>query len=396
MTLKLNDLKHLEKMAELEDLKPKMPMVVVDAVVKVNDISQANLTEKLLTLSSKLRSSGFENQADGLENEFFAYKKAEVEIETLYNTSNETGEDLVDYAHPDGDVEIAEAKDNNGDIETQTSQHKKIVDVINKSAIDNFEIEKKIIVNMLKNSLKVEAQIVDTLMHGATAIVGGPLGAIMEVPAMIKYLARQSNNFNTAANDVLEDLNNLRDNKIIVNSKNVSLLDKFKEELIEAIATLNRPPTSETSEIKKFIDIANAFKSKITDFNELLNGYMNIEKTESFLVKNHLLRSDFNDIKNSLNNLNKVINKIIELSEAYKSIIPNNNEADNQKNILKKLNEWKLKVTNSLKINQSAKNKGLTFLNEQISKIEKLPTNDVPEDLKKDNEDFNNGWMGKV
>jgi len=85
------------------------------------------LYQNLLVLCSKLRKSGFDKYADNLEQKLAAFKLAET---SLYNVIDETGEDLINEAHPKGDVKLFDAKDNHGDVETILSQHEKIVDVV--------------------------------------------------------------------------------------------------------------------------------------------------------------------------------------------------------------------------------------------------------------------------
>jgi hypothetical protein len=48
----------------------------------------------------------------------------------LYRAHDEDGEDLINAAHPDGDVNMGDGE--HGDVETILSQHKKIVDVVEK------------------------------------------------------------------------------------------------------------------------------------------------------------------------------------------------------------------------------------------------------------------------
>jgi hypothetical protein len=116
-------------MAELQE----NPVILPEAPV-VEPAAELSLTEKLLTLASKLRTAGYVQQAENLENRFGTYKKAEVDANLLYRAHSETGDELLESAHPDGDVEMAPAQDNNGDVETGPSQHKKILKVVLKSA----------------------------------------------------------------------------------------------------------------------------------------------------------------------------------------------------------------------------------------------------------------------
>ncbi len=145
MTFTLQDLKHLEIMAELEG----SPVLPSEEPVAAEPVAPASLTEKLLTLASKLRAAGFIQQSESLEGTFGMYKKAEQDIHLLYRAQSETGDDLLEMAHPDGDVEIAPAQDRHGFVETPISQHKKILDIV----------QKKAVVDMLSQSLNVKTAV---------------------------------------------------------------------------------------------------------------------------------------------------------------------------------------------------------------------------------------------
>lgn len=131
MTYTLKDLKHLEVMADLLNANPVEPeQINLTELLSFDKVEhKPTIDEKILTLCSILRSSGFDKQADGLENKFAIYKAANTH---MYRAIDEDGEDLVDFAHPDGDKNMGEASDNLGDVETIVSRHKKMVDVVNK------------------------------------------------------------------------------------------------------------------------------------------------------------------------------------------------------------------------------------------------------------------------
>ena len=98
------------------------------ASVEREDLTPTDsLTENVMKLCAGLRSQGMDKYADELGNKFVAYKKAA----GIYNVSGETGEDLVDAAHPDGGHKM---EDMLGDslIETILERHLKMVEVINK------------------------------------------------------------------------------------------------------------------------------------------------------------------------------------------------------------------------------------------------------------------------
>lgn len=86
-----------------------------------------NLMENILKLCSGLRDLGLGKYANELEEKFVFYKKAN----SLYETSNETGEDVVQTAHPQGSHKI-EGVEGDAIIETILDGHLKLVDVCNK------------------------------------------------------------------------------------------------------------------------------------------------------------------------------------------------------------------------------------------------------------------------
>jgi hypothetical protein len=124
MVYTLEDIKHLETIADLQNKETEQSKPIF------TQAENTSLTATLLKLCNKLRAEGYNKYAESIENKFVNYKAAGVH---LYQAHKETGEDLVDQAHPDGDNKIvSDVSDNNGDVETIVSKHKKIVDVVNK------------------------------------------------------------------------------------------------------------------------------------------------------------------------------------------------------------------------------------------------------------------------
>ena len=89
-----------------------------------------NLFNDIMLLASGLRAKGLVTQADELESKAVAYKTAETH---LYRVHDEDGDDLLDFAYPDGDVEIVPTKNQLGKVWTPQSQQKAIRDVVDKS-----------------------------------------------------------------------------------------------------------------------------------------------------------------------------------------------------------------------------------------------------------------------
>lgn len=104
-------------------------------------------TAKILKLSKELRDKGYHKYADELEYKFLVLKKTSAE---LYSVFKETGESLLDDAHPEGSVNMSDAKDEGGVVETLVDQKKKIEKVVSKDPTGKLSFKK--IVNFIKNA----------------------------------------------------------------------------------------------------------------------------------------------------------------------------------------------------------------------------------------------------
>lgn len=125
-------MRSLVKVAHEKGLVKLEPLPVRTAASFVkNDLTPTNnLTENILKLCQGLRSTGLNKYADELEATFVNYKQAT--IRTLYDTTGEEGEDLIDAAHPQGSHQM---KGVEGDalVETIFDRHTKMLDVTNKN-----------------------------------------------------------------------------------------------------------------------------------------------------------------------------------------------------------------------------------------------------------------------
>lgn len=111
-------MRSLEKVARDKGWIHETPATKI-AVLQETDFSISNnLTENVMKLCVGLRASGMYKYADEVEQKFMHYKQAQ----TLYETSKEKGEDLVDEAHPKGSHKLSGIE---GDslIETIVDQH---------------------------------------------------------------------------------------------------------------------------------------------------------------------------------------------------------------------------------------------------------------------------------
>jgi len=112
-------MRSLERVARDKGWLPPEKSLSKIASLNETDLSiSVNLTENIMKLCSGLRASGLNAYADDVESKFMSYKRAQ----TLYETSKEKGEDLVDAAHPKGSHKLGDM-DGDGVIETIIDQH---------------------------------------------------------------------------------------------------------------------------------------------------------------------------------------------------------------------------------------------------------------------------------
>lgn len=86
----------------------------------------SSLTENMMKLAASLRKAGMVKSADEVEKKFISYKAAQ------YNTSKETGEDLIDAAHPDKSHQLEDV-DGDAIIETIIDQQLKDIKIVLKT-----------------------------------------------------------------------------------------------------------------------------------------------------------------------------------------------------------------------------------------------------------------------
>lgn len=90
---------------------------------------------KILKLSHKLRANGFDKYADDLEYKFLILKKSETK---LYSVFKETGEDVINEAHPEGSPNVLSEAKELAVFENLLLQKKKMLEVANKNPNGKF------------------------------------------------------------------------------------------------------------------------------------------------------------------------------------------------------------------------------------------------------------------
>jgi len=121
-------MRSLEKLAREKGLVKDEP-ITKEASSNVYLSPTASLTERILRLCAGLRASGFDKHAADLEERFVVYKQAQ----TLYETTSEKGEDLVDAAHPKGSHKLENVEGDEAVFETIVDQHLKNMKMVEKT-----------------------------------------------------------------------------------------------------------------------------------------------------------------------------------------------------------------------------------------------------------------------
>ena len=153
MTLKHIDFKDSEVMRELEklaiddgtmDVEVEEVVKQASAIKKVSYEATDNLTADIMKLADGLRDKGYSEKADALEKRFVLCKQAETH---LYKVFEEDGEDLLEFAHPEGEVQLGTSE--YGKIETTLTEAKKIREIVNK--VPTGKLAKKV-VDLIKDA----------------------------------------------------------------------------------------------------------------------------------------------------------------------------------------------------------------------------------------------------
>jgi len=149
----------LEKVAKDKGLvKPETLQKKASVAKKANYAPTDNLMENILKLCAGLRDAGLVKEAAEIETNYLNYKRAQ----TLYETSKEKGEDLVQSAHPKGSHKLEGVDGEEATFEDIIDQHLKIMKAIEKKPTGKLsEAKAKDIIKAVKMALAQAATIDD-------------------------------------------------------------------------------------------------------------------------------------------------------------------------------------------------------------------------------------------
>lgn len=125
-------MREFEKVAISKNMvKISEPTITKEASASASYQPSNNLIDDMLKLAIGLRGRGFEKDASSLEEKVLNYKLAETH---LYRAIDEDAEDMLEFAHPKKNKIQFDAQNGDGEVEDTLSQHKKIIDIVNKQS----------------------------------------------------------------------------------------------------------------------------------------------------------------------------------------------------------------------------------------------------------------------
>ena len=140
-------MRSLEKVAYEKGMVKSDPLQKQASLTKEADITPtSDLMQNIVKLCVGLRSEGLEKEAAEIETNFLNYKQAQ----TLYETSKEKGEDLVDAAHPKGSHKLEGVDSEEAVVEDIVDRHNKMKAVVDKKPTGKYASSKDIL-----NAVKV-------------------------------------------------------------------------------------------------------------------------------------------------------------------------------------------------------------------------------------------------
>jgi hypothetical protein len=121
-------MRSLEKVAFQKGMTKSEPITKQASTEPLDLIPSSNLMDNIVKLTAGLRAQGLTKQATEIEQSFFNYKKAQ----TLYEAHKETGDDVINSAHPKGSHKLVDVDSDEAVVEDQLDKHIKFLKMIEK------------------------------------------------------------------------------------------------------------------------------------------------------------------------------------------------------------------------------------------------------------------------
>jgi hypothetical protein len=222
------------------------------------------------------------------------YKRAS----SLYQTSKETGEDVVDQAHPKGSHEISNVE---GDavVETILDQHLKILTVVNKKPtgklannLDILKAVKKVLAQQLSindylQKMKVSAKAVNQGFHSASVLTRPITFVTGELLDAVNSLTKDNVNFESLNNIYLLITNTRKELKPVaggllgIEGDKWQFIESHLNEIQDGVykiqEMLKNPPKAQEPVVDPSID---SFNKQLDSLLSTLTAWGNIVQTD--------------------------------------------------------------------------------------------------------------------
>lgn len=284
-------MRSLEKLYKEKGLLKEEPLKK-EASSKLDLRASSNLMENILKLCNGLRSYGLDKQANELESNYLSYKKAN----TLYETSKETGEDLINAAHPKGSHKVDVLGDDLAIVETILDRHLKMIKVVDK--VPTGKLASSNIINSVKKALG-EITETSSLGQSQTDAILSKLNLVVSFLASAKNeldKTTYSDSFGFSFKNEIDSIN-----KVISSFKSNSIISKNHLDFINSkISNLQKMMYFKNNPIFMPSILINKLKGEsepVYNINKLLNQASSAvnEAIEFIAGKGHSLTQEEND-----------------------------------------------------------------------------------------------------
>lgn len=414
----------LEKLAREKGLVEEQPIKKTAAVKKMELNPSTNLMENILNLCAGLRDKGFNKYADELETKFINYKQAQ----TLYETSKETGDDLVDAAHPKGSHKLEGVDGDESVVETILDQHMKLLNIVNKkptgklaSSQEAIKAVKQLLTGRSSNMEKV-----------GLLLLAPVVGPIMSIWSKTRFFAQ---GIKDAANALISEIDDLFGKNVPANVyKSLTDMKVQLSSLIKATEQFDKiepAPESVQSVLNYQQIVNNMYKPLDAVYSQMVVLRKQDEESITSGVFRTFVASDFEDVQKGIRTLRKsmseITSRISAALEKAKETDPSGtagtespgvkstltvkspggqaatllSEGDVEREIAN-LTDWQAKINASPKINAANKASVSAWVEKQKDQLQKLKNNTTSfsqtmlNELKQENGRFYNAWVKPI
>lgn len=207
-------MRSLEKVAREKGLvKPEAMQKNASVTKKADTTPSSNLMDNIFKLCAGMRAQGLEAEALEVETNYLNYKRAQ----TLYETSNETGESLLQSAHPEGSHKMENVEGEEATFEDLLDKHVKIMQVVEKKPHGKLS-SAQLIIGAVKTVLAQEVNDDQKNLNDSMATVRRAMAAIQAKTSELTF----------SIDNYVDTINNLASNPTIDNLKELQkTLDKL-------------------------------------------------------------------------------------------------------------------------------------------------------------------------